>query len=446
MRGCGVQAAGDTTCCGSRAAPAVFDRSAARLGLDHADTWLLPVRVGGGLPGRQAFGRGHGASPADLDRSAGHAGAGAPGHAGHQVEQSPREMAARGDHAGAEDLFRECSRPAAELGVDLPARWPPGSAFPGDGGAWRSCRRRGSSGCVLGPAADPGPGSPGHAGYPVQRRPGMAARGDHAGAEDLFRCVFAARQRTLGADHPDTLIAWFSIAQEMAAAGDHAGGGPVPGCVRGPAADAGRGSPDTLALGSALPRKWRRAAIMPGGERVPGCAGRTDANLGLGSSGHADRPVRALPGRWRRAGTMPGGGRVAGSAAAFRAEAGRGSSGHAGHPVRDCPGDGGARRSCRGRGPVPGSVRDPAADAGRGSPGHADRLVQHCPGDGSGRRSCRGGGRIQGSAAAPAARLGPDHPDTLATGSSIARRWRRAGTMPAAEDEFRDVLPTWSGG
>ena len=51
----------------------------------------------------------------------------------------------------------------------------------------------------------------------------MAARGDHAGAEDQFRNVFAARQRTLGPDHPDTLLARFSIAQEMAARGDHAG-------------------------------------------------------------------------------------------------------------------------------------------------------------------------------------------------------------------------------
>jgi hypothetical protein len=30
-------------------------------------------------------------------------------------------------------------------------------------------------------------------------------------------------QRKLGQDHPITLIAWFSIAQQMAARGDHAG-------------------------------------------------------------------------------------------------------------------------------------------------------------------------------------------------------------------------------
>ncbi len=51
----------------------------------------------------------------------------------------------------------------------------------------------------------------------------MAARGDHAGAEDEFRDVLAARQRTLGPDHPDTLATRFSIAREMAARGDHAG-------------------------------------------------------------------------------------------------------------------------------------------------------------------------------------------------------------------------------
>jgi serine/threonine protein kinase len=50
----------------------------------------------------------------------------------------------------------------------------------------------------------------------------MAARGDHGRAEEEFRDVFAARRRVLGPDHRDTLIARFSIAQEMAARGDHA--------------------------------------------------------------------------------------------------------------------------------------------------------------------------------------------------------------------------------
>ncbi len=48
----------------------------------------------------------------------------------------------------------------------------------------------------------------------------MAARGEHAAAENGFREVLAVRQRTLGRDHPDTLATWFSIAREMAARGD----------------------------------------------------------------------------------------------------------------------------------------------------------------------------------------------------------------------------------
>jgi len=51
----------------------------------------------------------------------------------------------------------------------------------------------------------------------------MAACGDHAGAEEEFRAVFAGRQRKLGPYHPETLIAQFSVAQQMAARGNHAG-------------------------------------------------------------------------------------------------------------------------------------------------------------------------------------------------------------------------------
>jgi len=50
----------------------------------------------------------------------------------------------------------------------------------------------------------------------------MAARGDHAGAEEEFRGLLTELRRRLGPDHPDTLATWFSIAQEMAARGDHA--------------------------------------------------------------------------------------------------------------------------------------------------------------------------------------------------------------------------------
>jgi hypothetical protein len=50
----------------------------------------------------------------------------------------------------------------------------------------------------------------------------MAARGDHAGAEDEFRAVLPHLERRLGRDHPDALAARFGVAQEMAARGDHA--------------------------------------------------------------------------------------------------------------------------------------------------------------------------------------------------------------------------------
>jgi hypothetical protein len=50
----------------------------------------------------------------------------------------------------------------------------------------------------------------------------MAARGEHAGAEDEFREVLPHLERRLGPDHPVTLVLWFSIAREMAAQGEHA--------------------------------------------------------------------------------------------------------------------------------------------------------------------------------------------------------------------------------
>jgi serine/threonine protein kinase len=52
-----------------------------------------------------------------------------------------------------------------------------------------------------------------------------AARGNHAGAEEEFRGLLTGLRRRLGPDHPDTLAAWFSIAQQMAARGDEAGAG-----------------------------------------------------------------------------------------------------------------------------------------------------------------------------------------------------------------------------
>ena len=51
----------------------------------------------------------------------------------------------------------------------------------------------------------------------------MAARGDHAGAEEEFRDVLAYLQRQPGLDHPVTVILWANIAKEMAARGDRGG-------------------------------------------------------------------------------------------------------------------------------------------------------------------------------------------------------------------------------
>jgi hypothetical protein len=58
---------------------------------------------------------------------------------------------------------------------------------------------------------------------PGSALPGRWRRGDHAGAEEEFRAVFAGRQRKLGPYHPETLIARFSVAQQMAERGNHAG-------------------------------------------------------------------------------------------------------------------------------------------------------------------------------------------------------------------------------
>jgi serine/threonine-protein kinase len=93
-----------------------------------------------------------------------------------------REMAACGDHAGAEEEFRDVfAARQRTLGPDHPET-------------------------LL-------------ARFNIAQQ--MAARGNHAGAEEEFRDVFAARQRTLGPDHPGTLLARFSVAQQMAARGDH---------------------------------------------------------------------------------------------------------------------------------------------------------------------------------------------------------------------------------
>jgi len=50
----------------------------------------------------------------------------------------------------------------------------------------------------------------------------LAARGEHARAEEEFRELLARQRRRLGPDHPDTLATWFGIAQQLAARGEDA--------------------------------------------------------------------------------------------------------------------------------------------------------------------------------------------------------------------------------
>jgi serine/threonine protein kinase len=95
-----------------------------------------------------------------------------------------QQLAARGDHAGAEREFRELL-PHLRRGL--------GPDHPDTLATWFSFAQQ------------------------------LAARGDHAGAEKEFRYMLPHLRRRLGPDHPVTLSAWFSIAQQLAARGDDAG-------------------------------------------------------------------------------------------------------------------------------------------------------------------------------------------------------------------------------
>jgi serine/threonine-protein kinase len=139
-----------------------------------------------------------------------------------------RELAATGDHAGAEDEFRHVFTWQRTLGADHP-----------DMLATR-----------LGIAQQ------------------MAAQGDHAGAEEEFRYVYRARLRGLGPDHPDTLIARFGVAQEMAARGDHARAekefrGMLPYLRR----SLGPDHPDTLATQCSIAREMAARGDHAGAEQ-----------------------------------------------------------------------------------------------------------------------------------------------------------------------------------
>ena len=228
-----------------------------------------------------------------------------------------REMAARGDHAGAEKAFRDVlAARQRTLGPDHPDTLATRFTIAREMAARGDHAGGGGAvlGCARGPAADAGPGSPGHAGHPVQHRPGDGgARGACRGGGQ-FRDVLAGQARTLGPDHPDTLIVRFNIAREMAARGDHAG----------------------------AEREFRDVLPAPG------------AKAGAGSPGHAGHPVQHRPGDGGPRGARRGRGRVPGGARGPAADAGPGPPGHADRPVQHRPGDGGARGSCRGGGRIPG--------------------------------------------------------------------------------------------
>lgn len=96
----------------------------------------------------------------------------------------------------------------------------------------------------------------------------MAAQGDHAEAEEEFRYVYRARQRALGPNHPETLIARFGAAQEIAARGDHARAeeefrGMLPHQRR----SLGRYHPDTLATGCSIAREMAARGDHAGAEQ-----------------------------------------------------------------------------------------------------------------------------------------------------------------------------------
>ena len=97
----------------------------------------------------------------------------------------------------------------------------------------------------------------------------MAAQGDHAGAKEQFRYVYRIRRRALGPNHPDTLIARFGAAQEIAALGDHARAedefrGMLPHQQR----SLGPYHPDTLATRCSIAREMAARGDHAGAERV----------------------------------------------------------------------------------------------------------------------------------------------------------------------------------
>jgi serine/threonine protein kinase len=137
-----------------------------------------------------------------------------------------REMAACGDHAGAEEEFRAVfTARARKLGPDhhdtLIARFNIAQQMAARGNHARAEEE--FRGLLTGLRRRLGPNHPDTLATWFSIAQQQAARGDDAGAEKEFRYMLPHLRSRLGPDHPVTLIAWFSVAQQLAGRGDDAG-------------------------------------------------------------------------------------------------------------------------------------------------------------------------------------------------------------------------------
>jgi serine/threonine protein kinase len=137
-----------------------------------------------------------------------------------------REMAACGDHAGAEEEFRAVLvTRARKLGPDhhdtLIARFNVAQQMAARGR--HAAAEEEFRGLLTGLRRKLGPNHPDTLATWFSIAQQQAARGDEAGAEKEFRYMLPHLRSRLGPDHPVALIAWFSIAQQVAGRGDEAG-------------------------------------------------------------------------------------------------------------------------------------------------------------------------------------------------------------------------------